>query len=190
VGFLLDSSHDESGSNVPDARLTANTYYQFDDSILCDESTGHQAIDQASTSASSSGSDNNYNVDMTRQHFADVLLMESRQAMQDMFIQKFWQLKMVTTVCHTPYHCHEALLNSPARYGIVLLSLRDLVAHGLQDSLHHTIPLEVDRSHCSVVVHGGSSDEIADADMLVLQKFGVDGILSEPFSLKALKVSC
>ena len=94
---------------------------------------------------------------------------------------------MAVTACQTPYSCHEALLHNPDRYGLVMLSQRDLALHGLQESLRLATPSGTYRSHCSVVVHGVAG-VMSDADLRVLKEFGVDGVLSEPFSLKALKV--
>lgn len=183
-GAISKANSTGSGGNydTPDARLAA-TAYQFDDSILCDDSTEHTYATR-----DSDASVHSVQTRQTRQQFADVLLLESRKTAQDVFIQKFWQLKMAVTACQTPYSCHEALLHSPARYGLVLLSQRDLVLHGLQESLRLVIPSEeADRQHCAVVVHGAAG-AMSDADLRVLEDFGVDGVLSEPFSLKALKV--
>lgn len=170
-----------SGGNASGARIAVSASHQFNDSILCDDST-------ELTHAMSNGA-SVHSVDGVerRQQFTDVLLLESRKTAGDVFIQKFWQLKMAVTACQTPYSCHEALLHHPGRYGLVLLSQRDLTLHGLQESLRLATPSGIDRSHCSVVVHGVTG-AMTDADLRVLKEFGVDGVLSEPFSLKALKV--
>jgi len=178
VVFLLDETTAAgSDDNVSVACMAATTsMHQFDDSILCDDST------ELLTSATS----NDASIER-RQQFSEVLLLESRKTAADVFIQKFWQLKMAVTACQTPYSCHEALLHNPDRYGLVLLSQRDLALHGLQESLRLATPSGTYRSHCSVVVHGVAG-VMSDADLRVLKEFGVDGVLSEPFSLKALKV--
>ena len=183
VVFLLDETTAAgSDDNVSVARMAATTTsHQFDDSILCDDST------ELLTSATSNGV-STHSIER-RQQFSEVLLLESRKTAADVFIQKFWQLKMAVTACQTPYSCHEALLNNPDRYGLVLLSQRDLALHGLQESLRLATPSGTYRSHCSVVVHGVAG-VMSDADLRVLKEFGVDGVLSEPFSLKALKVLC
>jgi hypothetical protein len=182
VVFLLDeATAAESDDNVSGARMEATTsMHQFDDSILCDDST------ELLTSATSNDGVSTHSIER-RQQFSEVLLLESRKTAADVFIQKFWQLKMAVTACQTPYSCHEALLNNPDRYGLVLLSQRDLALHGLQESLRLATPSGTYRSHCSVVVHGVAG-VMSDADLRVLKEFGVDGVLSEPFSLKALKV--
>ena len=181
VVFLLDEATAvESGDNVSVARMAATTSsHQFDDSILCDDST------ELLTSATSNDA-STHSIER-RQLFSEVLLLESRKTAADVFIQKFWQLKMAVTACQTPYSCHEALLHHPDRYGLVLLSQRDLALHGLQESLRLATPSGTYRSHCSVVVHGVAG-VMSDADLRVLKEFRVDGVLSEPFSLKALKV--
>jgi hypothetical protein len=182
VVFLLDeTTATGSDDNVSGARMEATTsMHQFDDSILCDDST------ELLTSATSNGGVSTHSIER-RQQFSEVLLLESRKTAADVFIQKFWQLKMAVTACQTPYSCHEALLHNPDRYGLVLLSQRDLALHGLQESLRLATPSGTYRSHCSVVVHGVAG-VMSDADLRVLKEFGVDGVLSEPFSLKALKV--
>jgi hypothetical protein len=182
VVFLLDEATAAgSDDNVSVARMEATTSsHQFDDSILCDDST------ELLTSATSNGGVSTHSIER-RQQFSEVLLLESRKTAADVFIQKFWQLKMAVTACQTPYSCHEALLHNPDRYGLVLLSQRDLALHGLQESLRLATPSGTYRSHCSVVVHGVAG-VMSDADLRVLKEFGVDGVLSDPFSLKALKV--
>lgn len=186
VVFLLDEAAAGSGGggNASGARMSATTsMHHFDDSILCDDST-EQLTHATMSNGVSSHSDDDVE---RRQQFSEVLLLEGRKTAADVFIQKFWQLKMAVTACQTPYSCHEALLHHPGRYGLVLLSQRDLALHGLQESLRLATPSGADRSHCSVVVHGADG-AMSDADLRVFKEFGVDGVLSEPFSLKALKV--
>jgi len=183
VVFLLDETTAAgSDDNVSVACMAATTsMHQFDDSILCDDS-----IELLISATSYDTGVSTHSIER-RQQFSEVLLLESRKTAADVFIQKFWQLKMAVTACQTPYSCHEALLHNPDRYGLVLLSQRDLALHGLQESLRLATPSGTYRSHCSVVVHGVAG-VMSDADLRVLKEFGVDGVLSEPFSLKALKV--
>ena len=116
---------------------------------------------------------------------------------------------MIVDVCLTPYDAAESLQYSPEKYSIILISLQDLLAsssssespeeepeqegasasavakrRGFLESIFSTV---ADKSLYTIIVYGSVNPD-DDQVLELLEEFGVNDVLDEPYTLASLKV--
>jgi len=115
-----------------------------------------------------------------------IMLIETNRIMQLYFAKKFLQLDRVLDVQMTLYDATEALTEDPDIYGVIFISLLDLLAEdNMKETLENLIPKHLDRHNYTVIVYGsiGDDDEILSA----LEESSVDDFIEEPYTLAVLK---
>ena len=119
-----------------------------------------------------------------------VMLIETNRLMQLYFAKKFLQLDLVVDVQVTFSDAREALVDNPYIYGVIFISLNDLLLFSYSDikqTLMNLIPSDLNKNKYSIVIYGAvnSDDEILE----ILEQCSVSDIMEEPYTLTNIKVN-